>query len=240
MGRKTIMATVSRRVRPVVMACGLLLCAAASAQAQKALTHSAALTGLGGCDAPGYPLTICRPGSYKLTTDLKVPSDSDGVEIQVSLVTVDLNGFSIYRNGTCGSGTGGGIRSAPALTAVTVMNGTVSCHGRNGISLLGGKHRVERVTSIANNLHGIVIGGDSVVRDSNASQNAFDGIQASAGSMVLANVVRANGRFGLLLGSTTGYGTNVLTDNPGELDNPGNVLGGAQMGHNICDGAACP
>jgi hypothetical protein len=230
---------ISSLIRSLVVACGLLLCVAASAQAQKALTHSIALNGLGGCDTPGYPLTICRPGSYKLASDLRVPNDTDGVEIQVSLVTLDLNGFSIYQSGTCRSGDGMGIRTAPALTAVTVKNGTVSCHGRNGISLLGGKHRVEQITAIANNLHGIDVGEDSLVTDSNATENGFDGIRAAASSLVLGNIARANGRFGLLLAGTTGWGSNVLTGNPGNFDEPVQVIGGVQMGHNVCNGVAC-
>ena len=225
---------VATPVRSLLVACGLLLCAAAPAHAQKALKHSTALTGLGGCDAPGYPLTICKAGAYKLVGDLKVPAESGGVFVQVSLVTLDLNGFSIYQTGTCGAGSGNGIGSSPALTSVTVMNGTVSCHGGHGVSLLGGKHRVERVTAIANNRNGIVVGEQSLVKDSNATQNGdhgifttvgctvrnntaqangFDGIVASGGSLVIGNTARVNGRFGLLLGGTDGYGNNVLTGN---------------------------
>jgi hypothetical protein len=239
-------------VRSLVVATVVSLCATAPAFAQRTLNHSTALNGLGGCDEPGYPLTICNPGSYRLASDLRVPAGSDGVVIQVSLVTLDLNGFSIYQTGTCGSGNGNGIRSAPALTAVTVANGTVSCHGANGVSLLGGRHRVERVTAIGNKGRGIVVGEESLVSDSNATQNGatgifaltgcrisgssanangLDGIDADAGSLVFGNTARANAGYGLFLNGAA-YGHNVLSQNAVQ------VSGGHSMGHNICIGGA--
>lgn len=243
-------------LRCAVIACVMML-AATTAHAQKALNHSSAVNGIGGCDEPGYPLTICKAGSYKLATDLRVPADSDGIVIQVSLVTLDLNGFSIYQNGSCGSGTGNGIRSAPALTALTVLNGTVSCHGRDGVSLFGGKHRVERVTAIANGRWGIVVGEDSLVENSNtsengggmsagggcrvagntASANGLDGIVAGWGTLVFGNTARANARFGLFL-SGAAYGNNVLADNPGNPGQATQVIGGVPIGPNICIGVA--
>jgi hypothetical protein len=234
-----------------------MMLVATTAHAQKALNHSSAVNGIGGCDEPGYPLTICKAGSYKLATDLRVPADSDGIVIQVSLVTLDLNGFSIYQNGGCGSGSGYGIRSAPALTALTVVNGTVSCHGGAGVSLLGGKHRVERVTAIANGAWGIIVGEDSRVENSNASENlvgmytgggcrvagntasanGLDGIFAGPGTLVFGNTARANARYGLFL-SGAAYGNNVLAHNPGNPGNAIQIAGGVPMGPNVCIGAA--
>ena len=64
-------------------------------------------------------------------------------------------------------------------------------------------------------------------------------IVASVGSMVLDNTARSNGRFGLLL-TGAGYGSNVLSGNAGEFENPNTqVMGGIQMGHNVCNGGPC-
>src|SRR5688572_9727806 len=75
----------------------LLLGSAASAEAQVLLTQAKLNAGLGGCDTPGYPLTICKPGAYKLTGNLGFVvgrnPDVDIVHITSNAVTLDLNGF---------------------------------------------------------------------------------------------------------------------------------------------------
>src|SRR6266850_592227 len=46
-------------------------------------------------DAPGFPISITQPGSYRLSGNLTVPAATNGIEISASNVTIDLNGFSI-------------------------------------------------------------------------------------------------------------------------------------------------
>lgn len=46
-------------------------------------------------DAAGFPVTISRSGSYRLSSNLTVPQGSNAVEITASSVTLDLNGFTI-------------------------------------------------------------------------------------------------------------------------------------------------
>jgi hypothetical protein len=45
--------------------------------------------------AGGFPYKITQPGSYKLTGNLSVPNFVSGLQIAVSNVTLDLNGFTI-------------------------------------------------------------------------------------------------------------------------------------------------
>src|SRR5262245_4147186 len=45
-------------------------------------------------DAPGFPVTISRAGSYKLSGNLDAPG-LNAVEITADRVTLDLNGFTI-------------------------------------------------------------------------------------------------------------------------------------------------
>ena len=47
-------------------------------------------TGCFAGDAPGWPVQLTEPGSYVLTSNLDVPSSSEGVEIQASQVVLDL------------------------------------------------------------------------------------------------------------------------------------------------------
>ena len=73
-----------------------------AAQAQATLDQSKALAGgVTAEDTPGFPITLSRPGSYKLTGNLVVPANLGGVHITVPGVTLDLNGFNITGPGTC-------------------------------------------------------------------------------------------------------------------------------------------
>jgi hypothetical protein len=46
-------------------------------------------------DAPGFPVTLSLPGSYRLSGNLNVPSTLVGISITATNVTIDLNGFSL-------------------------------------------------------------------------------------------------------------------------------------------------
>src|ERR1700729_54043 len=53
-------------------------------------------------DAPGFPITISQPGSYKLAGNLTIgDKDTGAIEITANDVTIDLGGFSITGPITC-------------------------------------------------------------------------------------------------------------------------------------------
>jgi hypothetical protein len=52
-------------------------------------------------DAPGYPVSINTPGHYRLAGSLTVNAGTNAIEISVSKVTIDLNGFAITGPNTC-------------------------------------------------------------------------------------------------------------------------------------------
>ena len=58
-------------------------------------------------DAPGFPITISQRGSYRLLGILSVPTNTNAIELTVSDVTIDLNGFSIM---SVASVSGSGVR----------------------------------------------------------------------------------------------------------------------------------
>ncbi len=70
-------------------------------------------------DGPGYPATLSVPGSYKLTGNLKPPSNRDGVIADGVEITIDLNGFRIDGTNVANNGIVGKQRN------LTVRNGTV-------------------------------------------------------------------------------------------------------------------
>jgi hypothetical protein len=50
-------------------------------------------------DAPGFPVSINAPGSYRLSGNLTVPAGVDGIIVASPGITLDLNGFSISSAG---------------------------------------------------------------------------------------------------------------------------------------------
>jgi hypothetical protein len=94
----------------------------------KLITQSRAIAGgVTPNDAPGFPVTISRRGSYRLASNLSVES-SNVHAIQITSprgdVTIDLNGFTITGPGAPGSGDG--ITSAvgnQAIENIIVTNG---------------------------------------------------------------------------------------------------------------------
>lgn len=54
-------------------------------------------------DAGGYPVTLSRPGSYRLSGNLTAPAGTHGILIASPGVTVDLNGFTLASEGLGGT-----------------------------------------------------------------------------------------------------------------------------------------
>jgi len=73
-------------------------------------------------DAPGFPVTITRPGSYRLTSNLRSPS-AVAIQIDADGVTLDLNGFAII--GTYVFEDSPGAISGNNRRHVRIHNGTI-------------------------------------------------------------------------------------------------------------------
>jgi hypothetical protein len=150
-------------------------------------------------DAPGFPVTISKAGSYVLTGNLTVPnSNTTAIEITADDVTLDLNGFSILGPTVCVGGQGGlcpgtghGV-VASDVDNVTVVNGTVRGMGRHGIVLAGVGNRVERVHARNNGEIGIGAGPVATITNNRATDNGGDGIWTGSGSVVAGNAVFRN------------------------------------------------
>ena len=110
-------------------------------------------------DSPGFPGEINASGSYILTSNLVLPGEVTGIQINVDDVTLDLNGFTILGVNRCtvtttpeclfdgrgplgNSGDGNGITGG---RQVVVKNGIVRGAGARGIEL-GPNSRIERLT----------------------------------------------------------------------------------------------
>jgi hypothetical protein len=151
-------------------------------------------------DAAGFPVTISRAGSYRLTSNLDRTAAAlnvHAIDIQVDDVTIDLGGFTILGGAVCtgfpvtactNTGTGIGI-AAFNVHGITIRNGVIRGMPGNGIRVSGDSTHVSDVTAISNGLNGIEIAGGLVV-DSMGVSNFEDGI-VSFGS-IQRSVARTN------------------------------------------------
>jgi hypothetical protein len=180
----------------------------------------AAAGGVTNGDAPGFPVTISVPGSYRLESNLTVPDTSTTViEITAKDVTLDLNGFTVSGPNVCSApfvctfqGGGDGISSTAEHT--TVFGGTVRGMGGFGIRLQQNAH-VARVHVKHNGIHGISLKENSLLMDSTSESNSQFGILVRGGSLVLRNVSSSNqvgANFDASL-SMTGSGANIFINN---------------------------
>jgi len=159
-------------------------------------------------DAPGYPLTIDQPGSYRLTGQLFVSDPTlNVVEITADHVTLDLNGFAIrcvvVFTPCVGNGFGSGILAYLA-SDVTVRNGVIRDFGGSGLSV-GAGARIEDLRVLDNGTDGITIGYDGLVAGSVIRGNGANGIDLSGDGVVITDNVIAN---------NAGYGIDNDTDMP--------------------------
>lgn len=198
-------------------------------------------------DAPGFPVTISVPGSYKLSGNLTVTGGS-GIVITANGVTLDLNGFTIDGGGTC-TGTpvtscsgGSGARGvdAESVNNAHIRNGVVRGFQNQGVSVAPfttGYSIVEDIRATENGNDGIKMqGGTGIIRGSTSNRNGASGISASDGALVIANVVSGNKGAGLFFFGAGGYKNNVSTGN-------GTSVSGSSalnLGSNVCGAAICP
>jgi hypothetical protein len=125
-------------------------------------------------DAPGFPVTISQPGSYRLSSNLILPdANTNAIEITAEYVTLDLNGFSIIGPVVCSSDpaicpaptqqTGISAQAAspglPGPKGTRILNGTVKGMGATGIVLTGIGSSVEKVVASQNASGGLLVAG---------------------------------------------------------------------------------
>jgi hypothetical protein len=243
------MALVTRRIGGAVVALALLLTARTTYAVDGVVLIDEAAVLAGGitpADGPGYPVTISEPGSYRLSENLKVPAGTSGFWIETSDATLDLNGFAII--GANSAFTDGIFIFG---NNIEVRNGTVREFGRHGIfSRNAGKCfdcidaegvRIMDVRAIGNGFNGIRLESQGgLVEGCSAHTNGNAGINAQGnGTLVKNSVARNNKTYGFIGSSNTGLRSNVATANNGGDLNP-QMLGGVNLGENLCGTGVCP
>jgi len=206
-------------------------------------------------DAPGFPVTISQPGSYRLAGNLAVPTlQTAGIVITASDVTLDLGGFVIRGPLACvatqaadvcpGSYVEGadGIRLGASNTDVVrnvqVSGGTIRGMGGHGVNALvfDGGHTFEYLRVIGNGGHGIFL-RNSAVSHSHFIGNRMTGITGFSGSAMHNRAERNN--TGLAMNGLSMAGYNYLYANGTNFYDMGSLGRAVQVAPNLCNGVPC-
>ena len=202
------------------------------------INQSTSVNGLPGCPHSGFPITICQPGSYRLSGNLTVPGTADGIDISGASVTLDLNGFTISGPVSCEgfpvvqedcspSDAGYGVFVTGAN--VRLFGGTVRGF-KFGILGENLGFRIEKVEAFNNLYDGILnivdFSSAALVNSNNASLNGRYGIYV-AGGVISGNMTNNNGGGGINTGHSTIH-DNTSLGNGGfgiQTDCPSSVVG---------------
>lgn len=155
-------------------------------------------------DAPGFPVTIDQPGSYRLTSNLDVrqqttPENLTVIKIEVDDVSIDLNGFSLLGATACDPnsfpctpfGAGRGI-DGEVKSRLSVVNGRVVGMGNDGV-VLGPRSRIKELIAMENGGIGLRAGIGSTVTGCIAEENGSGGISTGQNSVLMGNNASRNG-----------------------------------------------
>jgi hypothetical protein len=192
------------------------------------LTHAKALAGnVTPGDAPGFPITLSKAGSYQFASVIHPTAGSIGIQVTSPDVTIDMNGFRLHGSGVAFHGITGGVAS------VTVRNGTITNFRFDGIHGTGTAWLIQDMRVEDNNRNGIVCGNFCLVDTAIVMGNQI-GIDMGAGA-VLGSVIGGNANFGIT-GDVVGFASSFVTNNNGVSDE---VSSGVEPMHpNLC--TDCP
>jgi hypothetical protein len=180
-------------------------------------------------DDPGFPITITRSGSYRLTSSLGrvTTGDLSGsfMWVEASHVTLDMAGFQIsctplVLGATRCAGGATGIYGVPDADNVVVRNGTIRGLPQEGLRI-DGTGIAEKVRAFDNGGIGILV-SDGLIIESIARGNGGTGIRVDTGTVdgcwALDNAPFAD--ISGAIRNSTYRNANILGDLGGNLDLP--------------------
>lgn len=207
-------------------------------------------------------------GPAQITDVIAVENGFDGFDVGRGSIASRLQSIDNAGDGFDGEddvsldglvATGNTGRGVLVADGAVLRNVVVAGSGRSGIEC-GDGCSVESSSARGSSETGIVAGDFSTVRSSIAASNGDDGIASGNactlvdntvfqngdaagddgivclnGCNVRGNTSRSNFENGLQLGAETGYRENVLSNNTSTA-----VVGGVNLGENLCDGTLCP
>lgn len=166
---------------------------------------------------------ITQPGSYYLTGNITGAASKRAIEIAVSDVTIDLNGFTV--EGVASSLDG--IASDGSATAnIIIRNGIVREGGLDGIDLFTVRTVGGQVTDIVasnNGGAGVRVGEAFVISRCSVVRNAAEGLVAVAGASVTSVAARLNTGIGIQAIDRAVVNDCIATENVANGFNLGNA-----------------
>jgi parallel beta-helix repeat protein len=171
-------------------------------------------------DAPGFPVTISAPGSYRLASNLTVPTGLTGILIKADHVTLDLNGFIILGRLEEGTGNPDGISDDDgSVQGVTIRNGTIAGF-RRGVAL-GTSDEIDIAGITVTDSHdrlpdaAIMVRDYSKITESKVYRNRAGGISCRRDCTIRQNVVFGNA-FGIGADTNSTVAGNTSSQNDRE------------------------
>jgi hypothetical protein len=228
------MTCVSRHIGLASVLCVLVAAPALAADGEILLSQEGAMAGnVTPGDAPGFPVTLTRPGRYRFVGNLTAPPGADGIEIESDNVTVDFDGFALQGDAKADKGV------SSRRDAVEIRDGVVTGFASFGIEneyvgkfwAISNMRVVKNGKGVSAGAYARVVGntiamnGDyglacefCLIEGNVVALNHDDGIDAR-GSTVLGNSIAGNRGYGIssfMMGyAMTGYGNNALVRNNG-------------------------
>lgn len=186
-------------------------------------------------DTPGYPVTLSKSGSYRLTGDLVSSSQAVPViTITTDRVSLDLAGFTVgacLGAGLCATGNASAI-AASGVSNLRIHDGVVQ--GSGGACIFAGGHAVLddlRVTDCGGN--GISAGSYSRVVGVSVSDVDDIGVSLQIGSVLQDSVVSSSGSYGVVVYFNALLVDTVIADNEGAIAASG-ISGASSGGYRGC------
>jgi hypothetical protein len=181
-------------------------------------------------DAPGFPVTLSLPGSYRLSGNLTVPAQTDGIVIQSGQITIDLNGFRISAPETTDEFAGITDKRA-VYRPILIRNGTmvnfgVVMHSHDvevremriskahfAIEIQGDGAVVTR-NNVADNVIGLrVEGRDAIISHNMASRNGYGIVTSHTAALITGNNTSFNSHSGINAGCPANVVGNIAANN---------------------------
>lgn len=182
-------------------------------------------------DAPGYPVTLSVPGSYRLGSDL-VPrgTNINGIVANAPEIKVDFNGFTITGGTTALNGVVGNFRG------LTVTGGTIRGFFEDGIKAKAPQLMVDNMRLADNGQYGIdelfinaspktgMEDGHLIVRNSILMHN-YQGITCQSGCLIQGNVISFHTYSAIIIGQSGSLVIDNMISNNGGYGVTGNYVG---------------
>jgi hypothetical protein len=226
---------------PIPLWFAFLVCALASVPASAGdgvIEINAAAAQRGGVttgDTPGFPVTLSKSGSYRLTGDLVSSSKAVSlIDITADGVSLDLNGFTVgacLGGGVCGTGTADAI-TAGGQSLAHIHGGVV--RGAGYACVRGGTRAVIEDLRISGcDGDGIVTGSHARIARVHVSDVEEQGVDVQIGSVLQDSIVTGSGSYGVTVYFSALVVDSLIDNNAGAIGATG-FSGATKGGYRGC------